>query len=79
MAEEYVEKNDELTHTEKAPAPLDPHLRDPIREKFPDELELVGENEEFERMPLVQRIQLFGAHDLFLYACGYWLTFDISR
>lgn len=57
MAEEHVEKNNELRYTEKTPVSLDPHLRDPIRERFPDELELVGENEEFERMPLVQRIQ----------------------
>lgn len=47
----------------------DPHLKDPIREKFPDELELVEEHEEFERMPVLQRIQ-----HIFLMVCFFTLV-----
>lgn len=54
MTEKHAEKGGGLKTEEKV---VDPHLRDPIREKFPDEMELVGEKEEFERMPLAQRIQ----------------------
>ncbi len=35
----------------------DPHLRDDIREKYPDEDELVAPDEEIERMPFVERVQ----------------------
>ena len=43
--------------------------KDYISERFPDELELVGENEEFERMPILQRYQ-----HVFLMICFFTLV-----
>lgn len=43
--------------------------KDYIGLKFPDELELAGENEQFERMPLLQRIQ-----HIFLMTCFFTLV-----
>ena len=56
MADETkeIQQDTERIKPEKV---VDPHTLDPIREKFPDELEFMGVHEEFERMPYLERVQ----------------------